>query len=163
LTYDSFPDRKSGHAYVISYVNPDMLAMVKVIRRRVSGIGIPSIPSSVLLRMKYFLLVHRPLSKSKMNFTTSGINGTIKEWNGTKGTLQSDTASGQDKTFWFDKSNIVVPRYSAAYEPKVGDWVTSTALPDDNTRVDRVLQSIRMLSLTQGRVIILSNGIQVKA
>lgn len=56
-----------------------------------------------------------------MNFTTSGINCTITEWDGPKGSLQSDAASGTDKTFWFDKSNLVVPRYSAPYEPKVGD------------------------------------------
>jgi hypothetical protein len=78
-----------------------------------------------------------------MNFTTSGINGTITEWNGTKGSIQSDTASGKNRIFWFDKSNVVVPRYSAAYQPKVGDWVTSTPLLDDDTRVGRVMQSIR--------------------
>jgi hypothetical protein len=86
-----------------------------------------------------------------MNFSTSGINGTITKWDGTKGSLQSDTASGQDQIFWFDKSNLVVPRYSAPYEPKVGDWVTSTAKAGDETRVDRVMQSLRKLSLTPRR------------
>ena len=80
----------------------------------------------------------------KMNFTTLGINGTITEWNGTKGTLQSDNSTSKDQKFWFDKSNLVVPRYSAAYEPKIGDYVTSTALADDETRVGRVMESIRM-------------------
>jgi hypothetical protein len=99
------------------------------------------------IRNIYFYFIDPP-HQPKMNFTTSGINGTITEWNGTKGNLQSDAASGKDKIFWFDKSNLVVPRYSAAYEPKVGDYVTSTAIADDETRVGRVMQSIRTSLLT---------------
>lgn len=60
-----------------------------------------------------------------MNFTTSGTNGTITEWDGTKGTLQPDTAASRDNKFWFGKSNLHVSRYSAAYELKVGDYVTA--------------------------------------
>jgi hypothetical protein len=41
-----------------------------------------------------------------MNFTTSGINGTITEWDGPKGSLQSDTASGTDKTFWLTRATL---------------------------------------------------------
>ena len=89
-----------------------------------------------------------PHRNSKMNVTTSGINGTITEWNGTKGTLQSEDAATKDKKFWFDTSNLVVPRYSAAYEPKLGDYVTSTAIAADETRVGRVMQSIRMLVMS---------------
>ena len=78
-----------------------------------------------------------------MTVTTSGINGTITEWNGTKGVLQPDNSTSKDKNFWFDKSNLVIPRYSAAYEPKIGDYVTSVPIADDEMRVGRVMQSIR--------------------
>jgi hypothetical protein len=125
---------------------------IDVIRRHISLLSqILSIPQTYLLQLfpSIYSCFIDPLSKTlKMNFTTSGINGTIKEWDGAKGTLQSDTAISKDKKFWFDKSNLYVPRYSAAYEPKVGDYVTSTAIADDETRVGHVMQSIRMWTST---------------
>jgi hypothetical protein len=135
--------RESGGAHVIARVAPEMLRC-----------GIIS-PVPLIYPFNLQDPLHPSiescsppaLHKSKMNFTTSGINGTITEWNGTKGSIQSDTASGKTKIFWFDKSNLVVPRYSAAYEPKVGDWVTSAPIADDDTRVGRVMQSIRTLLL----------------
>jgi hypothetical protein len=70
-----------------------------VIRRHISlPLANPFNSQNLLVQLFPNLLlvfIDLPLSSKtlKWNFTTSGNNGTITKWDGTKGTLQSDTAT----------------------------------------------------------------------
>ena len=69
------------------------------------------------------------------------ITGTLKSWDGNTGVLTSDKAPTEGKDFTFEKSNIAPMKYSAPYEPKVGDKITGFTDKEEG-KVDKVMEFI---------------------
>lgn len=74
-------------------------------------------------------------------FDMPHITGTLKSWDGNSGVLTSDKAPTEGKDFTFEKSNIAPMKYSAPYEPKVGDKITGFNDKEDG-KVDKVMEFI---------------------
>ena len=72
------------------------------------------------------------------------ITGTIIAWSGESGTgsLKASTAGYKDKQFSFQQSNIAPLRFSAPYEPKVGDLVTAATMKDNEEKIDQVMEYV---------------------
>lgn len=70
------------------------------------------------------------------------ITGTLTSWDGDKGVLKSDKGPTEGKDFAFEKSNISPMKYSAAYEPKVGDKITGFNQTEEDGKVDKVMEFI---------------------
>jgi hypothetical protein len=69
------------------------------------------------------------------------ITGTLKSWDGSIGVLTSDKAPTEGKEFTFEKSNIAPMKYSAPYEPKVGDKITGFNDKEEG-KIDKVMEFI---------------------
>ena len=70
------------------------------------------------------------------------ITGAITSWDGNQGVLKSDKGDTEGKDFAFEKSNISPMKYSAPYDPKVGDKVTGFSDKVEDGKVDKVMEYI---------------------
>lgn len=70
------------------------------------------------------------------------ITGNITSWDGSNGVLKSDKAPTEGKEFTFAKDSISPMKYSAPYEPKVGDKVTGFSATGEDGKVDKVMEFI---------------------